>query len=556
MCSVAVNMEGNIIEEPTSHQQLECIVNRWLVDYYFFLAIDAVRNDKYSEFCEVRDVLERLLHRPLECTKAIPSKIRVLQFLSRINDGEKLDMVFESDDSVSPLESAVEVLRNLSDKCSISQEVIEKVCTSIKEMLVVICLKNGEFEKAKEILTKHFSCGMMGKKAILMGLANQKVKSHDILEQTNFKKFKEDMVNFTVQLFPTSEPFLYKAAKQLVEKRLVDLGESNQGDSAVEEEAYLADTSKDNTAVCLISGLAAQDQLIEKYRLMAAYTALSKNSNETNWERVSQDHMKDHPGSDTVFCDAQLRPGRISRVDSGSPRDACVVGKPPATESPSQSHSPSSQRPGVRQRPRRLYSVAQLLQEPDSQVSTQELDAEFDSPRVEVESRAAEGSLLESTHKKRRVTLTPKSPELQRWAAAASEDSNSDIFKSPTSTESHDDNEEDNLSIINSSGPTPQKTAKTKGKLLDSARESKEIWSEEESLFISKKEKTAQKNDMYSGSNSKKSWSEEESNILKEAVARFGEGNWAKIMGKYKFENRTNVNLKDRWRTMKRLKLV
>ena len=29
--------------------------------------------------------------------------------------------------------------------------------------LVVICLKNGEFEKAKEILTKHFSCGMMGK---------------------------------------------------------------------------------------------------------------------------------------------------------------------------------------------------------------------------------------------------------------------------------------------------------------------------------------------------------------------------------------------------------
>ena len=47
-------------------------------------------------------------------------------------------------------------------------------------------------------------------KAIFMGLADQKVKSHNILEQTNFKKFKEDMVNFSVQLFPTSEPFLYK----------------------------------------------------------------------------------------------------------------------------------------------------------------------------------------------------------------------------------------------------------------------------------------------------------------------------------------------------------
>ena len=48
-----------------------------------------------------------------------------------------LDLAFESDDSVSPLESAVEVLTNLSDKCSITQEVIEKVCTSIKEMVSV-----------------------------------------------------------------------------------------------------------------------------------------------------------------------------------------------------------------------------------------------------------------------------------------------------------------------------------------------------------------------------------------------------------------------------------
>ena len=45
-----------------------------------------------------------------------------------------------------------------------------------------------------------------------------------------------------------------QAAKQLVEKRLVDLGESNQGGSAVEEEAYLADASRDNTPVCLMTG--------------------------------------------------------------------------------------------------------------------------------------------------------------------------------------------------------------------------------------------------------------------------------------------------------------
>ena len=62
--------------------------------------------------------------------------------------------------------------------------------------------------------------------------------------------------NKRVQFVDTSlyHLFEWQAAKQLVEKRLVDLGESNQGDSALEEGAYLADTSKDNTAVCLISG--------------------------------------------------------------------------------------------------------------------------------------------------------------------------------------------------------------------------------------------------------------------------------------------------------------
>ena len=108
-------------------------------------------------------------------------------------------------------------------------------------------------------------------------------------------------------------------------------------------------------------------------------------------------------------------------MDSGSPGDVCVVGQLPVTESPYQSQSASSQGPGMCQRPRRLYSVAQLVQEPDSQVSTlgstgtEELDADVDSQKVQVESHAAEGSLLKSTHKKRRVTLTPESPqELQR----------------------------------------------------------------------------------------------------------------------------------------------
>ncbi|KAJ3593714.1 hypothetical protein NHX12_006048 [Muraenolepis orangiensis] len=522
-------MAANGMEAPTTHQQLECIVNRWLMDYYFFLAVDAMRNDKYADFCGVRDVLERLLSRPLECTEVMPSKIRVLQFLSRINDGEKLDLAFESDDSVTPLESAMDVLITLKEVFSISDEDLEKVCTSIREMLVVICLKNGQFEKAKEILTKHFPCGMVGKKALLMGLANQKVKSHEILEQTNFKKFKEDMVNFSMQLFPSSVPFLYKAAKQLVDMRLVDVGgASDRRGSQVEDEADLTDISRDSVPVCLISG---------------------------------------GPSGRCVPYGARLSP-----VDPGP--GSCVAG-----QRPENGHAALA----WRSKPWQAHTVARLVTEPDSQVDTLVYTGPG-GPDAGPELRAAPGMpRSESTNKKNRTVwqasqYPPTSsqegpghgsctPRKVVVVAAAWEDSDSELLESPVRRPrkrgksmaaarlDNDDANKESHSVMDSSSSTPQKTSpkedKTKGKLLDNAKESKELWSDEESLFSDKGQKTPT-----NSGNSKKPWSKEESRTLKEAVARFGEGNWAKIMARCKFDNRTNVNLKDRWRTMKRLKLV
>ncbi|XP_051738796.1 telomeric repeat-binding factor 1 [Ctenopharyngodon idella] len=49
----------------------------------------------------------------------------------------------------------------------------------------------------------------------------------------------------------------------------------------------------------------------------------------------------------------------------------------------------------------------------------------------------------------------------------------------------------------------------------------------------------------------RRKWTVEEDRKLKAGVRKHGEGNWRMILNDYEFNNRTGVNLKDRWRTLK-----
>uniref|UniRef100_A0A3B3V8V6 Telomeric repeat-binding factor 2-like n=1 Tax=Poecilia latipinna TaxID=48699 RepID=A0A3B3V8V6_9TELE len=115
--------------------KVEEVVNRWLVEYYFSLTVEFFKNQQYADFCAIRDMLDEVLERPIESVDDMPLKIRVLQFLSRINEGEKLDVCFEPDQSKTPLESALNLLESMKANFQIPQADFNYVSTLIKEMV-------------------------------------------------------------------------------------------------------------------------------------------------------------------------------------------------------------------------------------------------------------------------------------------------------------------------------------------------------------------------------------------------------------------------------------
>uniref|UniRef100_G3PV88 Uncharacterized protein n=1 Tax=Gasterosteus aculeatus TaxID=69293 RepID=G3PV88_GASAC len=554
---------------------VEATVNRWIVDYYSHLALDFFKNKKYAEFCGIRDVLQSVLVRPLESSDVTQTKIRVLQFLSRINDGEHLDLTFESDESLTPLESALVVLETIIQECKTAMpELFEGVCTSIKEMIVGLLIKNKEFDHANEVLKKHFPKSMVGKKAIFMGLVKKKSNVHAVIEQIDFQRFKDEMFAFCQRLCPLNLPFLYKdlfqniwVSEVPVCKRATETSVSFPVD-LIPTTSLSPDDEQPN-----------KPAIIQRTRLEMAYTALAAGSVERTFAQLEEE----------VAEKEQSRINDLSLPLSPAPKKAAVLDSEPDGPFQRDSGSPI---------------VARLVVEPDSQASSQctaasprlEPDVRREgppqSPATETENdslgQGAENDVSIPVRKIRRSNrlYNRNSTESEQPASDSGDDpqqapapKNPPVQKCrrvPQAVciiDSMDSSPEPmGVQAVPQRSSTPTKdfapdkplcqskwlvniapAARVCKKVLyNNAKESKETWSDEESCSSSKKNTS----NIYQAYICRKKWSEDETNNLKAGVKRFGEGSWSQIKAYYSFEDRTNVNLKDRWRTLKKSNVV
>ncbi|KAM5208128.1 telomeric repeat-binding factor 2 isoform 2-T2 [Hipposideros larvatus] len=207
---------GGAAERGAGEARLEEAVNRWVLKFYFHEALRAFRSSRYGDFRQIRDIMQALLVRPLGKEHTVSRLLRVMQCLSRIEEGENLDCSFDMEAELTPLESAINVLEMIKTEFTLTEAVVESNRKLVQEAAVIICIKNKEFEKASKILKKHMSKDPTTQKLRndLLNIIREKNLAHPVIQNFSYETFQQKMLRFLESHLEDAEPYLLTMAKK------------------------------------------------------------------------------------------------------------------------------------------------------------------------------------------------------------------------------------------------------------------------------------------------------------------------------------------------------
>ncbi|XP_044516440.1 telomeric repeat-binding factor 2 isoform X2 [Gracilinanus agilis] len=499
-------------ERGLGEARLEEAVNRWVLKFYFHEALRAFRGGRYGDFRQIRDIMQALLVRPLGKEHTISRLLRIMQCLSRIEEGENLDCSFDMEAELTPLESAINVLETIKTEFTLTEAVVESSRKLVKEAAVIICIKNKEFEKASKILKKHMSKDPTTQKLRndLLGIIRERNIMHPVIQNFSYEIFQQKMLRFLESHMDDAEPYLLTMAKRALKSESASTSSSSSSSSSA--------TTSANTSVAT-SDMAPPPSASATVHAatVAAVGEGPGNMKENRQEPIDkplQEPMRPLPESPATFGISTLKKAFKSLSDSQDP-DAAFTKLDQKDVILPRPVSPSAALKNKRQR------------------------QEESSP-----SDSADNSELQPKNKRMTISRLVLEHDSQVSEQSDSPDSSQETIVSSASNSTV-------LKLHNQplSGEKSHKIHKDKWNSSNGLEE-KDTWLEEEELFHV--QGSDGNNTSVSGTKKQK-WTVQESEWVKAGVKKYGEGNWAAISKNFPFVNRTAVMIKDRWRTMKKL---
>ncbi|XP_061863788.1 telomeric repeat-binding factor 2 isoform X2 [Colius striatus] len=492
-------------------------VNGWVLQFYFHQAMVAYRSGRNRDFRQLRDVMQALLLRPLEREPLLARMLRVMQLLSRIEEGENLDCTFDKESELTPLESAIAVLELIQREFSVPEKTMETVQKMVKEAAVIVCIKNKEFDKAAKIVKRH-----LGKEPRTLVMKNTLNSEHtkDPKCSSATPESRDGPEEQAAAPEPPGRAEGPAAAPEPTATAEAPEGAPSPAERAdndpaaapepMEEATDPAATPEHLPAVVNTLEDASEPMEISKEPAAAAPELPGASC---------KDSGRQPAGTVTTYGISDLR--EAFKILSGSPDSDVLFTKLDQTDfsfpkqlSPSVSHrtkrrkeeenrgSETSDPAEMPHKSKRSLSISRLVMERDSQHEASESPDSSQEPVVSSASRPGQ-----KLHDQPVSTKIPKSFQ-GRWNSSAY------------------------------------------------GEEEKDSWSDEDELFSDAVSFGSNSNRSSVFGSKKQKWTIQESEWIKEGVKKFGEGRWKAICQKYPFQNRTAVMIKDRWRTMKKLGIL
>uniref|UniRef100_A0A8C3X8J9 Telomeric repeat-binding factor n=1 Tax=Catagonus wagneri TaxID=51154 RepID=A0A8C3X8J9_9CETA len=199
--------------------EAEAVAAGWMLDFFCLSLCRAFRDGRTDDFHRTRDSAEALIHGLPSLTAYQLRTVYICQFLSRIAAGKALDAQFESDERITPLESALMIWASIEKE---HDKLHEEIQNLIKIQAIAVCMENGHFKEAEEVFERIFGDpdSYMPLKRKLLTVISQKDTFHSFFQHFSYNLMMEKIKSYVnYVLNEKSSTFLMKAAAKVAESK-------------------------------------------------------------------------------------------------------------------------------------------------------------------------------------------------------------------------------------------------------------------------------------------------------------------------------------------------